>query len=86
MVEPSSHGRWIGPRVTCTQAVVWAVAITSFVWLMLLVASAGDGDVDCGDLTYQEDAQQVFDARPGDPYGLDKDKDSVACENLPHAR
>jgi hypothetical protein len=28
---------------------------------------------DCGDFTYQEVAQAVFDQNPSDPYGLDED-------------
>jgi hypothetical protein len=33
---------------------------------------------DCGDFTYQEEAQAVFDQDPTDPYGLDED-DPRAC-------
>jgi hypothetical protein len=42
---------------------------------------------DCGDFTYQEEAQAVFDQDPTDPYGLDEDDprpdDGKACEALP---
>lgn len=38
----------------------------------------------CSDFTYQEEAQEVFDAVPGDPHRLDENNDGVACENLPH--
>jgi hypothetical protein len=31
--------------------------------------------------TAQEEAQRVFDAYPGNPYRLDKDKDGIACES-----
>ncbi|WP_370969959.1 excalibur calcium-binding domain-containing protein [Amycolatopsis sp. cg9] len=41
-------------------------------------------DVDCGDFKYQEEAQAVLDATPGDPNHLDDDKDGIACESLPH--
>jgi hypothetical protein len=41
-------------------------------------------DKDCGDFQYQEEAQAVFDATPGDPYRLDSDNDGIACETLPH--
>ena len=40
-------------------------------------------DKDCGDFTYQEEAQAVFDAVPGDPNRLDADNDGIACEELP---
>ncbi|MFG1644342.1 excalibur calcium-binding domain-containing protein [Amycolatopsis sp. NPDC049252] len=41
-------------------------------------------DKDCGDFQYQEEAQAVLDATPGDPNNLDSDKDGIACEDLPH--
>ncbi|MEV4051321.1 excalibur calcium-binding domain-containing protein [Amycolatopsis sp. NPDC049688] len=42
------------------------------------------GDKDCSDFQYQEEAQAVLDATPGDPNGLDRDKNGIACETLPH--
>ncbi len=41
-------------------------------------------DKDCSDFQYQEEAQAVLDATPGDPNGLDRDKNGIACERLPH--
>src|SRR4029453_16628734 len=44
--------------------------------------SPQEGDLyDCSDFTYQEDAQAQL--LPGDPHGLDADKDGIACEELP---
>jgi hypothetical protein len=40
------------------------------------------GDLNCKDFQYQEDAQAVLDATPGDPNHLDDDKDGIACESL----
>ncbi|MFE4050355.1 excalibur calcium-binding protein [Streptomyces sp. YIM B13518] len=43
-------------------------------------------DLDCGDFTYQEDAQAFFDTDRSDPHRLDEDPgpdDGVACEALP---
>lgn len=41
------------------------------------------GDVDCGDFSSQAEAQAFFEANgPGDPHGLDRDKDGLACESL----
>ncbi|MFF6999855.1 excalibur calcium-binding protein [Streptomyces sp. NPDC008313] len=43
-------------------------------------------DLDCGDFTYQEDAQAVFNGDPRDPNRLDEDQgpdDGIACEALP---
>ncbi|WP_103341597.1 excalibur calcium-binding domain-containing protein [Amycolatopsis sp. CA-126428] len=42
------------------------------------------GDKNCPDFQYQEEAQAVFDATPGDPNHLDRDKDGIACNDLPH--
>jgi hypothetical protein len=42
------------------------------------------GNKNCSDFTYQEEAQAVYNADPTDPNGLDADKDGIACESLPH--
>lgn len=39
-------------------------------------------DCNCSDFSTQAEAQRVFNAYPGDPFGLDRDKDGVACEAL----
>ncbi|MEG4032041.1 MULTISPECIES: excalibur calcium-binding domain-containing protein [unclassified Microcoleus] len=31
----------------------------------------------------QAEAQRVLEAYPGDPFKLDRDRDSIACETLP---
>ncbi len=47
-----------------------------------LAQTPAEGDLyDCGDFTYQEDAQAQL--LPGDPYGLDDDDDGMACDTLP---
>jgi len=45
-----------------------------------------DGDYNCGDFDTQEQAQYVLENEPGDPYGLDRDGNGVACESLPSLR
>jgi micrococcal nuclease len=40
-------------------------------------------DCDCKDFKTQAEAKRVLDAFPGDPFDLDRDKDSIACESLP---
>ena len=59
---------------------------------LTLLAAVGPGagaafaaapDKDCGDFTYQEDAQAVLDDDTSDPHRLDGDNDGVACQNLP---
>ncbi|MBD1848096.1 thermonuclease family protein [Cyanobacteria bacterium FACHB-63] len=41
-----------------------------------------NSDCDCGDFSSWEEAQRVFQAFPNDPFGLDRDRDGVACESL----
>ena len=54
--------------------------------IVLLADPAHAQDLDCGDFTYQEDAQTFFDTDRSDPHRLDEDPgpdDGVACEALP---
>jgi hypothetical protein len=37
----------------------------------------------CGDFSTQQKAQAVLNADKSDPNGLDRDKDGIACEDLP---
>jgi hypothetical protein len=51
-------------------------------------AQAQTGDLyDCEDFRFQEEAQDIYDTDPSDPYGLDEDDpnpdDGIACEALP---
>lgn len=40
-------------------------------------------DMNCSDFRSQEEAQAYFEANgPGDPDGLDRDNDGIACESL----
>jgi micrococcal nuclease len=41
-----------------------------------------DGDCDCSDFESQDQAQQILENTPGDPYRLDGDGNGVACESL----
>ncbi|MGH2615658.1 MAG: hypothetical protein ACRDJC_10500 [Thermomicrobiales bacterium] len=40
-------------------------------------------DIDCVDFTFQEEAQQILDQDPSDPYNLDPSGDGFACTSLP---
>jgi hypothetical protein len=40
-------------------------------------------DFDCVDFEFQEEAQEVYDQDPSDPYNLDPSGDGVACSSLP---
>ena len=42
-----------------------------------------NGDYNCGDFETQEQAQYALENESGDPHGLDRDGDGVACESLP---
>jgi micrococcal nuclease len=39
-------------------------------------------DYNCSDFKTQAEAQQMFNAYPGDPFQLDLDRDRIACESL----
>lgn len=42
------------------------------------------GDYDCTDFSTHEEAQEFFESEgSGDPHGLDRDGDGIACETLP---
>ena len=69
----------MGIRTTLTGA---AVAVLATAGPLTGVAHA-QGDQDCADFVYQEDAQAVFDLDPTDPDRLDEDRgrdDGIACE------
>jgi hypothetical protein len=42
-----------------------------------------DEDFDCVDFEFQEEAQQVYNEDPTDPYNLDPSGDGLACSSLP---
>ncbi|MEG4580524.1 excalibur calcium-binding domain-containing protein [Microcoleus sp. MON1_C5] len=44
--------------------------------------SCVNSDCDCSDFASQAEAQRVLEAYPGDPFKLDRDRDSIACETL----
>ena len=46
--------------------------------------SNGEVDKDCSDFSTHAKAQAFFESQgPGDPHGLDRDGDGLACETLP---
>ncbi|MGX1366961.1 hypothetical protein RKD19_002320 [Streptomyces canus] len=69
-------------RTTLTGA---ALAVLAAAGPLTGVAHA-EGDLDCADFAYQEDAQAQFDLDRTDPDRLDEDHgrdDGIACEELP---
>lgn len=61
-----------------------AVAGLVFCAVLLTAAPSQAQDLDCPDFDFQEDAQDELDKDRSDPNGLDRDKDGIACETLPH--
>ena len=74
------------------------VSVAVAAWIVVLVATAGPATGDhsrstgsnCANFTFQEEAQDYFNAHPGDPEGLDGPPGptpdgvpNVACEHLP---
>ena len=48
-----------------------------------LFGGAGGGDRNCSDFGSWREAQAFYEAAgPGDPHGLDRDRDGIACESL----
>ncbi|MFG2802601.1 hypothetical protein [Streptomyces pseudovenezuelae] len=69
-------------RTTLTGA---ALAVLATAGPLTGIAHA-QGDLDCADFAYQEDAQAQFDRDRSDPNRLDEDQgpdDGIACEVLP---
>ncbi len=72
--------------------IAYLAALSTLAMLILAPTTAlAQRDLyDCSDFDYQEEAQDVFDEDPSDPYGLDgpvgeeyRGIEGVACENLP---
>ena len=62
-------------------------AIVALTGLLLLVSasapSVAQADRDCGDFNSWREAQDFYEqSGPGDPHGLDRDNDGIACETL----
>lgn len=61
------------------------VALTLLLGASPVATGAQDDDVDCFEFTFQEEAQEEFEADPSDPYNLDPNDDGIACALLPSA-
>ncbi|QTE30230.1 excalibur calcium-binding domain-containing protein [Pengzhenrongella sicca] len=62
---------------------VLVVAAIAFVTASSVASAAMGVDLNCSDFRYRQDAQDHLDAFAGDPDGLDRDGDGIACEWLP---
>lgn len=60
------------------------VLVAGFVAALVFTpAVSAQNRYNCPDFSYQEDAQVVYNQNPADPNRLDRDKDGIACEQLP---
>ena len=60
------------------RVVAGVIAVWSLAWPAL-----AQRDMDCSDFSSWEEAQAFYEQNgPGDPHGLDRDRDGVACESL----
>lgn len=51
--------------------------------LALMGTSLAQRDMDCSDFRSWREAQDFYESNgPGDPHGLDRDRDGIACEAL----
>ena len=61
--------------------------MTRSIHAALLIALAApalaQSDMNCSDFSSWQEAQDFYErAGPGDPHGLDRDNDGIACEGL----
>lgn len=60
-------------RIVAGVLILWALVLPSF----------AQRDMDCSDFSSWREAQDFYErSGPGDPHGLDRDGDGVACESL----
>ncbi|RSN37036.1 excalibur calcium-binding protein [Amycolatopsis sp. WAC 04169] len=75
----SSIRRALGTAVILAGFSLFGPASVAFA----LAEAPAIADLDCGDFKYQEEAQAELEKDRSDPHGLDRDKDGIACEDLP---
>lgn len=63
--------------------IVSVAALTAGATLSVAGVAHAEDDLDCRDFSTQAEAQAFFEKTPGDPHGLDRDNDNIACEHLP---
>jgi hypothetical protein len=65
--------------------ILYVAGLAMLAMLLLAPTAWAQNVYNCPDFQFQEDAQAVFDATPGDPNKLDQGGiPGVACESLPH--
>lgn len=57
--------------------------LASTLLLLTIVAPSSAQDMNCSDFRSWREAQDFYERNgPGDPHGLDRDNDGIACETL----
>jgi Excalibur calcium-binding domain. len=58
-------------------------ALAGSLIVALTVGANAQRDMDCSDFRSWREAQDFYERNgPGDPHGLDRDSDGIACESL----
>ena len=59
------------------------VFVGALIFWLFASPSLGQRDMDCSDFSSWREAQDFYEqSGPGDPHGLDRDGDGIACETL----
>src|SRR5215211_715474 len=90
-ILPRGLGTWWEPiwNRTCSRRFSTMHRVSAIAVVLVLAELLAGGlprpvsALDCGSFAAQEDAQAVFDANPGDRFGLDPDGNGVACDDIP---
>lgn len=86
-VEGVARGTSIAATATALMATVEvtksAISTSVRATTQALPVSSSGGDKNCSDFKSQAAAQAELRSNPSDPYGLDTDKDGIACESRP---
>ena len=66
-----------------TKLVQFTAVLATLLAIVFANPAFAQDEYDCADFSSQAEAQAVFEQDRSDPYGLDADDDSIACEELP---
>lgn len=60
-----------------------AIVILAILFIIIIILFSQTKDYDCRDFKTQKEAQEVFQTSLYDRYDLDRNRNGIACENLP---
>ncbi len=84
--RPTVHDRLVDTYWSIATTLVSTLIIAGAIWVVGDLTGVNDRifkDLDCSNFKSQAAAQAEYEKDTSDPYGLDPDGDSVACEGLP---